>query len=1579
MKEDMIMKKTGCIHRSLKQIILEMSRTVALLFLCLTAISVLAGDALGATRTFPKGSYIIPMDACWQPNNDPNMTVQAAGCDTNKNDQSLFQAYGLVYNFLKKALPIYWIINPAKTDSLGIDLSVTKPTSGADPAVTIYHSTAMSNSGAQTTLNYRGGPYVIDANDINSEILAFFETYPSVKLHKVNYDFSAEVDKVLSGVPPKVAVLGEGSVQVLTDYLKASGLGNQLFFVFDYLTSQQIIDGSLANYQLLWAPHWEIDKEVPTASNRPLVISAIRSFIESGNAGFFECASIESLERAYDVSKGSTAPTSYYAGQGFLTDHFKYVNAATTPFDSKGLIEINGGTQDVTKMIFEKPSDVLNQCGGWKYQATGGHVHNLRPSQQPATDYAYNTTVSRFIHDSDVQTVTGYPPKGYDYYIGGRIDGSATKGYVSYLAGHKYIKCTNTDAAVAADRLFEIEFSEGLNTSTVIHVEALHSGCTMGSTCPNATFTVLGQTGTYSDDGSVYVDLDSSAFEQGITDPTKFYLKNIFIGNRSTTDKTITGLIVTFTGNPVTTVVTKINEVTTTPTTTVCSPNSPSPAFCPSIVSKKYDLTFDAALVSPTTVWFEAVHSGCTAGTTCPKGSYVVGTGVTTNASDGTISIDMSGVTYDAVNKKVKGIKIVNLSGATTLTQFKVYFAGNGATKLTTVQDVTTTASTVCTSNMASIADCNPTVTTIDPKEFTFEFKNNDLTGTITIEAKHAACSYGSTCAKATIAVNNSAKNSSDSGVAGTYNDASVKIDMSGASYNNKLLSGVYLTSKTGATVTITEMKVTFTSAKGLLKIKAAGSTVYDPGGNGTNSIATANITDTNLTVTTTAPSLNISLAAAPSPLSIALGAGVSNCTIDWGSANTCGIKYVLNTLFGLQFQLIPNEYVKAAPVVKDNVLYKAVFEFPGYKGHLYAIDVVSNPAVTLWDAGKNTIMPYAGAGNPGSPSNANSTRYIFTNYPGATTKRNFDAANYTALQPYLYPGASPAPSVNEVKALINAVRGRYGTSETEPNGLREISKRLGGIEHSTPAVMTKSALISDLSKYSSSAINRDKIVFVGAHDGMLHAFYAGQWNAALNGGKGGYANNGTGKEIWAYIPSKLLSSLKNQTFTDCNPFDDPDSKCPVFTYSVSVDSSPALGDFFVDHDNNANTPKQWRTILVATAMISNPGDTASSVNMGIVFALDVTDPYDPIILWEKTYNAAIAAPTGIKKNYYPSSSFPATYKTAELLSLDPNMGNSKGVAIGRVQVGSTLDTMVFLTSKWVRQVDVGTESEPHNVWGLSVFGLDFFSGNIIWETKIMYTGNAEGINDTPAIPVLMDYGNNGTDDYVVFGDMQGRLWMLKAVDGTSMTGDTHAFTVPLQEGSGKVDPNDDGVIVPAGSVEPIGAMVAVYKNYIVFATGGRDSLSGENSYKYRVFSLQLTGDGIVNVWKRTSAEIADGKKEWLELGAGEKVWAQPVIDAYGNIYIGTAIGYADVGRPDEVRNASTGRLVQAGLNTGAQTASVDLGAGGAIVGGIAIENNHISILTFDGRFIQLGSGFFSSNAVLENPIKPLWWRILNK
>jgi len=408
------------------------------------------------------------------------------------------------------------------------------------------------------------------------------------------------------------------------------------------------------------------------------------------------------------------------------------------------------------------------------------------------------------------------------------------------------------------------------------------------------------------------------------------------------------------------------------------------------------------------------------------------------------------------------------------------------------------------------------------------------------------------------------------------------------------------------------------------------------------------------------------------------------------------------------------------------------------------------------------------------------------------------------------------------------------------------------------------------------------------------------------------------------------------------------------------------MGDFFVDHDNNPTTPNVWRTILVSTASVLVPPPNApEAVNQGIVFSLNVTDPYNPQLLWERTYNVTVnpgVTPT-IVRHHYPSAAFPASYINAEDTAFEVNMGNSKGTSMGRVQVGTKLSTYIFLTSKWIRQVNTGSVASPHNVWGMSVYALDFRTGDVVWETKILYTGDAEGVNEAPAIPVLMDVDDTGTQDYVTFGDMQGRLWVLRTTDGSSLTGDTPAWVVK--------DPDTD---LPVGASEPIGASVSVYRNNIVFGTGGRDSLTNESTRHFRVYGVRVSPTGVKSLW----TDPVTGNVAPIVLNANEKVWAAPLMDSQGNVYIATGTGYSGLARPDLVRTGSTGRLVIADRTSQNPSATMtSITFPGAVLGGIDIVNKHLYVLTFDGKEIQIGGTDFTPSSTGGNPVKILWWKKL--
>jgi len=106
---------------------------------------------------------------------------------------------------------------------------------------------------------------------------------------------------------------------------------------------------------------------------------------------------------------------------------------------------------------------------------------------------------------------------------------------------------------------------------------------------------------------------------------------------------------------------------------------------------------------------------------------------------------------------------------------------------------------------------------------------------------------------------------------------------------------------------------------------------------------------------------------------------------------------------------------------------------------------------------------------------------------------------------------------------------------------------------------------------YKTGQASRPGTVYMGANDGMLHAF-----------------NASTGDERWAYVPSMVIPNMWK--LADKN-------YSTLHTYFVN--GSPVISDIY---DGSA-----WRTILVGGLNGGGRG----------YYALDVTDPTSPILLWE--------------------------------------------------------------------------------------------------------------------------------------------------------------------------------------------------------------------------------------------------------------------------------------------------------------------------------------------------------------------------
>jgi type IV pilus assembly protein PilY1 len=147
-----------------------------------------------------------------------------------------------------------------------------------------------------------------------------------------------------------------------------------------------------------------------------------------------------------------------------------------------------------------------------------------------------------------------------------------------------------------------------------------------------------------------------------------------------------------------------------------------------------------------------------------------------------------------------------------------------------------------------------------------------------------------------------------------------------------------------------------------------------------------------------------------------------------------------------------------------------------------------------------------------------------------------------------------------------------WGRGE-DVDGLRNRHNwRLGDIVHSTPVVVGAPNEFYPTPEYQSFAENyenREKTVYVGANDGMLHAFAAED-----------------GEEMWAFVPEHALPTFKAQA----------DS---FYCHRYSVDQTMSVRDMQLDG--------AWRTLLVGGAREGGPG----------LFAMDVTEPRQPEVLWQ--------------------------------------------------------------------------------------------------------------------------------------------------------------------------------------------------------------------------------------------------------------------------------------------------------------------------------------------------------------------------
>lgn len=404
----------------------------------------------------------------------------------------------------------------------------------------------------------------------------------------------------------------------------------------------------------------------------------------------------------------------------------------------------------------------------------------------------------------------------------------------------------------------------------------------------------------------------------------------------------------------------------------------------------------------------------------------------------------------------------------------------------------------------------------------------------------------------------------------------------------------------------------------------------------------------------------------------------------------------------------IAGSAVASQKLTAGNQIYQGSFDTSNWSGDLQAFGIsadansnVSISSVATWSASDRLAALTAPA----------TSRNIVVGNAGATTSPTATAFTWAAisdvLKGHLNKPSPAAAADGQGEIRLNYLRGSSANDGTTFR--RRNNKLLGDIINSGVAYSGAPPTTISSASYAgfrTDNLNRTAAVFVGANDGMLHAF-----------------NAGTGDELFGYIPSWLgpkLSALTSTTY--------------VSDHQSYVDASPAVAEAEV---GSTGTKADWKTVLVSGTGAGGRG----------VFALDVTNPaaFDASkVMWEFTNadDADLGFVVGkpqILKMRTSAASATATYKWFALVAGGVNnyVRDSAGV------FSSTGRPALFL---------LDLAKPAGTAWTL---GSNYYKVSLPVDATLAQTV-APGLINFSAVP-----GTQREVTQVFAGDLHGNVWKL--------------------------------------------------------------------------------------------------------------------------------------------------------------------------------------------------------------------------
>ena len=361
---------------------------------------------------------------------------------------------------------------------------------------------------------------------------------------------------------------------------------------------------------------------------------------------------------------------------------------------------------------------------------------------------------------------------------------------------------------------------------------------------------------------------------------------------------------------------------------------------------------------------------------------------------------------------------------------------------------------------------------------------------------------------------------------------------------------------------------------------------------------------------------------------------------------------------------------------------------------------------------GAGQLIPgFLGGANSIGDGNSATTRTVFTESAAGTTLIDLSVTNAAIVQADL-----SAATLAEAEDLVRWLRGQDVDDQDVDSDVTEARDWIMG-----PPLHSRPLPINFGARAPGYTVNNPDIrIYMGSDDGFMHSFR----NTDALGGE-------SGEEDWAYMPREVMDAVSVLR-----------SNSPASDHPYTVDGAPSA--YIVDTDGDGN---------IGLDGFGNP-DPSDKVLLffglrrggNSYYALDVTDPDSPAMLWKLT-------------------------NTGDFSELGMSFSTPR---VSTVKFGPTSTPVIIFGGGYDPDKDSGTANDNE---GNAIFIVNALTGALVWKATLGgITGNQSStlyhhsamVDSIPSDLAILDTNADGNIDRLYVGDTGGTVWRVDLPEGAA-------------------------------------------------------------------------------------------------------------------------------------------------------------------------------------------------------------------